>query len=128
MRRALPLALILPACTLGLAIPDGKLRQIAEGTLKIAHPLSSDLEGARVVGGSAGGCGGGTRYVDVEMGYRGALSGKPYFMTVRYTVHRIDPCEVSTDVVSDTGPIPPVLLDNAFSSTEVGRWVCDELR
>jgi hypothetical protein len=47
---------------------------------------------------------------------------------VRYDVVRIDPCEVNTDVIADTGPMPPVLLDNALMSTEVGRWVCEELR
>jgi hypothetical protein len=115
-------------CTVGVAIPEGKLKNIAQGTLEIGHPMVGPTTGARVVGGSPGGCGGGTRYVDVEIGYKGALSGKQYYMTVRYDVISIDPCEVNTDVIADTGPMPPVLLDNALMSTEVGRWVCEELR
>ncbi len=115
-------------CTMGVAIPEGKLADIAQGTLEVGHPMVGQATGARVVGGSPGGCGGGTRYVDVEIGYKGALSGKQYYMTVRYDVVSIDPCEVNTDVIAETGPIPPVLLDNAIMSTEVGRWVCEELR
>ncbi len=115
-------------CTMGVAIPEGKLQDIAQGTLEVGHPMVGEATGARIVGGSPGGCGGGTRYVDVEIGYRGALSGKQYYMTVRYDVVSIDPCEVATDVIADTGPMPPVLLDNAMMSTEVGRWVCEELR
>ncbi len=115
-------------CTMGVTIPEGKLSDIAQGTLEVGHPMVGAATGARVIGGSPGGCGGGTRYVDVEIGYKGALSGKQYFMTVRYDVVSIDPCEVNTDVIADTGPMPPVLLDNAIMSTEVGRWVCEELR
>ncbi|MFH1466670.1 MAG: hypothetical protein ABIO70_19955 [Pseudomonadota bacterium] len=120
--------LTLPRCNLSIAIPEGKLERIAEGTLSVAHPMAGEFTGARVVGGSPGGCGSMQRYVDIETGYRGALTGKQYFMTVRYNVLRLDPCEVSTDVIADTGPIPPVLLDNAFASSEVGKWVCEELR
>lgn len=115
-------------CTMGVSIPEGKLKDIAQGTLEVGHPLVGETTGARVVGGSPGGCGAGTRYVDVEIGYRGALSGKQYTMTVRYDVVSVDPCEVATDVMADTGPIPPVLLDNAVMSTEVGRWVCEVLQ
>lgn len=115
-------------CTMGVTIPEGTLKNIAQGTLEVGHPMVGQTTGARVVGGSPGGCGGGTRYVDVEIGYRGALSGKQYFMTVRYDVVSIDPCEVATDVIADTGPMPPVLLDNAIMSAEVGAWVCEELR
>ncbi len=115
-------------CNLGVVIPEGLLRDIAQGTLDVGHPLVGETTGAKVVGGSPGGCGSNQRYVDVEIGYRGALSGKQYFMTVRYNVVSVNPCEVATDVVSDTGPIPPVLLDNAIGSTEVGRWVCEVLQ
>jgi hypothetical protein len=115
-------------CTLSVAIPEGRLKQIAEGTLGIAHPMAGEFTGARVVGGSPGGCSSTQRFVDVEIGYRGGITGKQYFMTVRYNVLSLDPCEVATDVIGDTGPIPPVLLDNAIASTEVGRWVCEELR
>jgi hypothetical protein len=134
MRRTLILAGLLLVlitgvrCTMGVTIPEGLLMDIAQGTLEVGHPMAGQATGARVVGGSPGGCGAGTRYVDVEIGYRGALSGKQYFMTVRYDLVSIDPCEVSTDVIADTGPIPPVLLDNAISSTEVGRWVCESLQ
>jgi hypothetical protein len=134
MRRTLILAGLLLVlitgvrCTMGVTIPEGLLMDIAQGTLEVGHPMAGQATGARVVGGSPGGCGAGTRYVDVEIVYRGALSGKQYFMTVRYDLVSIDPCEVSTDVIADTGPIPPVLLDNAISSTEVGRWVCESLQ
>ncbi len=111
-------------CTVGLTIPEGKIKQIAEGTLSVGHPMVN-MTGAKMVGGSPGGCDSNSRYVDLEIGYRGALSGKQYYMTTRYTVVSLEPCEVSTDVIGDTGPIPPVLLDNAISSTEVGRWVCE---
>ncbi len=115
-------------CNLGVVIPNGKLEDIAQGTLEVGHPMAGQTTGAKVVGGSPGGCSSNQRYVDVEVGYRGALSGKQYYMTVRYNVVSVNPCEVSTDVVADTGPIPPILLDNAISSTEVGRWVCEVLR
>ncbi len=115
-------------CTVGVAIPEGKLKDIAQGTLEVGHPMVGETTGARVVGGSPGGCGGGTRYVDVEIGYKGALSGKQYYMTVRYDVISLDPCEVNTDVIGDTGPMPPVLLDNALMSAEVGNWVCEVLQ
>ena len=115
-------------CNMGMVIPEGKLKDIAQGTLEVGHPLAGETTGAKVVGGSPGGCGSSQRYVDVEIGYRGALSGKQYYMTTRYNVVSLQPCEVATDVVADTGPIPPVLLDNAISSTEVGRWVCEVLQ
>ena len=114
-------------CNLGVTIPPSVLQDIAQGTLDLGHPLVGKTTGVKMVGGSLGGCGTSQRYVDIEIGYRGALSSKQYFMTVRYNVVSIDPCEVATDVIADTGPIPPVLLDNAISSTEVGRWVCESL-
>ncbi len=115
-------------CNLGVTIPPSALHDIAQSTLALGHPMVGETTGAKIVGASPGGCGSSKRYVDVEIGYRGVLTEKQYFMTVRYNLVSIEPCEVATDVISDTGPVPPVLLDNALSSTEIGRRVCESFQ
>ncbi len=48
-------------------------------------------------------------------------------MTVRFNLEGIDPCKITTDVLSDTGPVPPVLLDNWVASPAMGELVCESL-
>jgi hypothetical protein len=52
------------------------------------------------------------------------LAQKARTMTVRFHVDSVDPCEVHTEVVSDTGANHPVLLDNWVASPLVGEHVC----
>lgn len=121
---ALILAIGTTQCQLYLTIPDGVLEKIAEDIIKVAHPLS-EFTDAHIVGASPG-CSG-KRYIDAELGYKGLL-GKEHDIVVRFNIHSIDPCEVHTEVVSDSGPIPPILLDNEIAAPRVGQHICESLK
>ncbi|MCB9759801.1 MAG: hypothetical protein H6739_08150 [Alphaproteobacteria bacterium] len=117
------------ACQLSLSlnVPQGKLDQIARDVASVGHPLGK-FRSASLVGGSAGGCmsDGGGRYVDVDIKYVPMVGNNERTMRVRFHVKSTDPCEVTTEVLSDDGP-KPVLLDNELASPAVGQMVCDVL-
>ena len=122
------IALLLTACSFTVQLPDGRATQIGQDALAIAHPMAK-FKSASVVGASAGGCGtgAGDRFVDVAIAYGGGLRTGSHTMTVRFNLEGIDPCKITTDVLSDTGPVPPVLLDNWVASPAMGELVCESL-
>ena len=115
---------LLSACHLTVPIPQGQLEEIAEEVCKIGHPGGKYID-AEVVAASPG-LFGGQRSLDVAINYD-PLVGKQKTMTVRLLIDSIDPCEVRTEVLSDTGPAP-ILLDNQVASPIVGQMVCDSLK
>lgn len=120
--------LLLTACSFNVQLPEGRATRIGEDALAIAHPMAK-FESASVVGASAGGCGtgAGDRFVDVAIRYGGGLRSGSHTMTVRFKLESLDPCEIATDVLEDTGPVPPVLLDNWVASPAMGELVCETL-
>lgn len=122
------IALLLTACSFSVQLPGGRATEIGKDALAIAHPMAK-FKTASVVGASAGGCGTGSgdRFVDVAIGYGGGLGSGSHTMTVRFNLESMDPCKISTDVLEDTGPVPPVLLDNWVASPAMGELVCESL-
>ncbi len=122
------ITLLLTACSFTVQLPEGRATRIGEDALAIAHPMAK-FESASVVGASAGGCGTGAsdRFVDLAIGYGGGLGSGSHTMTVRLKLKSLDPCEITTDVLEDTGPVPPVLLDNWVASPALGQLVCEAL-
>ena len=120
-----PFFLLWGACQVNVSVPDGQIDALAEDVCTIGHPLAK-YQGASVVGGAVG-CLNQSRHIDLAIRYRGALASQDQTMTVRFYVESLEPCSVRSDVISDTGSIPPVLLDNALVSPAVGQMVCDAL-
>ena len=122
------IALLLTSCSFSLQVPEGRLTQIGQESLSVAHPFAT-FQQARLVGASAGGCGTGSgdRFVDLAVDYTGGLASKQETMTVRFMLMNVDPCTITTDVLSDSGPMPPVLLDNWVASDVMGGIVCETL-
>jgi hypothetical protein len=120
------ITLLLTACSFSVQLPDGRATQIGQDALAVAHPMAS-FSSASVVGASAGGCGtgAGDRFVDIAIDYSGGLAKKTETMTVRFLLKSLEPCEITTDVLSDTGPMPPILLDNWLASPLLGASVCE---
>lgn len=118
------LAAALSGCQISMPIPEGELNTVGEKVCKIGHP------GARYIGSSVVGASSGwfneSRSVDVAIAYTPALSQEERTMTVRFLVETISPCQVRTEVLSDTGPRPR-LLDNQYAAPRVGQMVCDML-
>jgi len=117
--------LLLTACSVSVPIPEGELDVVAERIAKIGHPGGTYLSAA-VVGASSGWFNQ-ARYVDVSIAYQPALSDSEKTLTVRLMVETVTPCQVRTQVLSDTGP-KPRLLDNQYAAPRVGQMVCDMLR
>jgi len=122
MKNAPLVALLAAGCQLSITIPDGKLQDVAKETCTVGHPTAT-FEGARVVGFSTGWFTD-DQSVDVAVDYHGVMAKKTKTMTVRFHVDSLDPCTVHTEVLSDTGANPPVLLDNWVASPLVGEDVC----
>jgi len=121
------LALVWSACQVALRIPDGKLREMAQSILAVGHPTVS-FKDARVTGAAPGGCLPRTDpYVDVEITYRRALGLQDHTMVTRLTVRSAKPCKVEPQVLSDSGPVPAVLLSEALLGPALGQYLCDEL-
>lgn len=122
------ITLLLTACSFNVGLPEGRATQVGKDALAVGHPLAK-FQGASVVGASAGGCGtgAGDRFVDIAIDYTGGLAKKPATMTVRFKLDSVDPCAISTDVLTDTGPMYPVLLDNWIASPALGATVCEAL-
>ncbi len=122
------ITLLLTACSFTVQLPEGRATEIGRDALEIAHPMAK-FKSASVVGASAGGCGtgAGDRFVDVAIDYSGGLGTGAHKMTVRFHLESVDPCQIRTDVIEDTGPVPPVLLDNWLASPAMGQLVCESL-
>ena len=104
--------------------PESEDDVIAKEVCRIGHPGGTYVDSS-IVDFSLGLLGD-QRSVDVAINYTPIIRQNPRTMTVRFTINNIDPCEVRTDVLSDTGPTP-VLLDNQIASPFVGQMVCNAL-
>lgn len=107
-----------------MPIPQGQLDLIAKEICRIGHPGGAYVQSS-IVDFSLG-LFGDPRSLDVAISYTPIIRKAPRTMTVRLTINNIDPCEVRTDVLSDTGPTP-VLLDNRIASPFVGQMVCNAM-
>jgi len=124
------------ACTLGFAVgcstffsplPPDAVMAAAEPLCGLAHPMATFVD-AKIAGSSPGSCAGSgshDRYVDLDVVY--ARSGKEDKMRVRIYLLQEEPCQITTEVLEDTGP-PPLLLDNGIASRVVGEEMCRRLQ
>lgn len=124
-RVTLVLACALTACgSLFSPLPNEVVLASAEPIFNVGHPRAT-YGRAEVVGSANGSLfgGGGTHdtYVDMDVHY--TKGSTPHVMKMRFYVHSMDPCHITTDVLQDTGP-PPILLDNGIASEEIGREMC----
>lgn len=122
--------LSLVACGLlaGPPIPQAVVDKVAVELSGIGHP-QADFVSSQLVGWQQGSATTTThdRFVDIDIAYQRKRQGAPDNMIVRLYLESVDPCRVSVDVLSDTGP-NPVLLDNALASAVVGDAVCDAFK
>jgi hypothetical protein len=93
---------------------------------ELAHPRGTFSDAAVTATSTPSWLGGPAAAPWVELDVRYQRQGVLETMRVRFTVHGREPCEVSVDVISDSGP-PPVLLDNPIASRAVGRELCRAL-
>lgn len=114
----------LSSCQIALPVPEGALTEVGEKVCRIGHP-GATYHSAAIVGASSGWFNQ-SRSVDVAIAYQPALSQQEHTMTVRFLVEVMNPCQVRTEVLSDTGP-KPILLDNQYAAPRVGQMVCDML-
>ncbi|MEL6343353.1 MAG: hypothetical protein AAFV53_09460 [Myxococcota bacterium] len=112
---------LLAGCQLNVPIPAGTVDEIAREVSQIGHPAGKYVD-SRVVGVSSGWFSA-ARSLDIAIDYKPAI-GSQKEMKVRFYIDSISPCEVRTEVLSDTGPTP-LLLDNQIASPLVGQMVCD---
>ena len=101
-------------------IQDSNLKPIAEETMNVAHPTAELLEYTILVTENSTAKG---RYSDVQMRYKPVLQA-PAVLTVRYFVLSTDPCRVDVNLLSDTGLIPPLLLNEWASESSISALVC----
>lgn len=117
------LLLSLLGCSGGVPIPDSVVQDIARDVTKIGHPHGSFVSAGVV--GAAWSAGSHDGYLDVASVYT-VNQGEKHTLTVRFDIASIDPCKVSTRVISDDGPTP-ILLDNPIAPGVVGKRVCAAL-
>ena len=108
------------ACLPKAPIQETNLKPIAEETMNVAHPTAKLLDYSIVASENSGSKG---RYSDVQMRYQPVLQG-PAVLTVRYYILSRDPCRVDVELISDTGLIPPVLLNEWASESTISKLVC----
>ena len=102
-------------------VADYNLKPVAEETMNIAHPTATLLDYSIVATEKSSSKG---RYSDVQMRYQPLLQD-PAVMTVRYYVLSTDPCRIDVELLSDSGLIPPVLLNEWASESTLSALVCD---
>lgn len=121
MRRWIVAAVLVAGCQLSVPIPQGAVDEVAQEVSRVGHPAAKYID-ASVVSASTGWFNQ-ARSVDIAINYKPVLSKETRTMTVRFYVESIQPCEVRSEVLSDTGP-KPVLLDNQIASPLIGGRVC----
>ncbi len=109
------------ACFHKPPVVESNLKPVAEETMKIAHPTATLLEYNIVATETSSSKG---RYADVQMRYQPLLQD-PASLTVRYYVLSTDPCRIDVELLSDTGLIPPVLLNEWASESSLSALVCE---
>lgn len=103
-------------------LPPEAVLAAAEPLAALGHP-GGTYRDAAIAGSSGLACPGGDspRWVDADIRYD--RKGVTETMRVRFWVHSLEPCNITVDVLTDSGP-PPILLDNALSSKAAGQEMC----
>ena len=113
--------LFFTACFHKPPVTDHNLKPVAQQTMDMAHPTATLLDYS-IVGTEKSSSKG--RYSDVQMRYQPVLQD-PAVMTVRYYVLSTDPCKIDVELLSDSGLIPPVLLNEWASESTLSTFVCE---
>ena len=113
--------MFLTACFHKAPVADYNLKPIAEETMKVAHPTATLLDYSIVATEKSSSKG---RYSDVQMRYQPVLQD-PAVMTVRYYVLSTEPCRIDVELLSDSGLIPPLLLNEWASESTLSTLVCE---
>ena len=113
--------LLFIACLHKPLVHKGNVQQIAVETMKIAHPMAS-LTNYEIVETERSSQKG--RYTDVAMAYQPLLQDTA-LLTVRYYVLSTKPCRINVDVLSDTGAIPPLFLNEWAAEPVLSQFICD---
>lgn len=115
---------ILSACLPKAPVNQDNLKMVAEHTMEVAHPTATLLDYSILVSESSTAKG---RYSDVQMRYQPMMQD-PAVMTVRYYVLSVEPCRVDVELLSDTGLIPPLMLNEWASESTVANKVCQSAK
>lgn len=113
--------LFLLACFQKPLITEDNLLPIAKETMKVAHP-TADLVGTEIIGSENSAKHG--RYVDIKMRYQPVMQDIAV-LSVRYNVLSTEPCKIDVEVLSDTGNIPPVLLNEWAAEPALSKFICN---
>lgn len=113
--------LFLTACFHKAPVVDSNLKPVAEETMNVAHPTATLLDYSIVATEKSSSKG---RYTDVQMRYQPLLQD-PAMLTVRYYVLSTEPCRIDVELLSDTGLIPPILLNEWASESSLSALVCE---
>ena len=113
--------LFLTACFHKAPVVDSNLKPVAEETMNVAHPTATLLDYSIVATEKSSSKG---RYADVQMRYQPFLQD-PAVLTVRYYVLSTEPCRIDVELLSDTGLIPPILLNEWASESSLSALVCE---
>ena len=109
------------ACLPKAPVTQDNVKLVAEHTMEVAHPTATLLDYSILASEQSASKG---RYSDVQMRYQPVLQD-PAVMTVRYYVLSTDPCRIDVELLSDTGLIPPVLLNEWASESTLSALVCE---
>ena len=101
-------------------ITQDNLLPIAKETMNIAHP-TADLLGTEILGTRNSKKEG--RYIDLRMRYKPMMQD-PAVLSVRYNVLSTEPCKIDVELLSDTGAIPPVLLNEWAAGPALSQFIC----
>ena len=108
------------ACMHKPFITEDNVQPIAEETMKVAHP-TAQLVGSELLGISNSKKTG--RYADIKMFYKPMMQERSA-LTVRYYIMSTEPCKINLEVLSDTGNIPPVLLNEWAAEPKLSQYIC----
>lgn len=106
----------------GPPVPKDVLLRISDDLASIGHPFGR-FESVDVTDWRRGAPEDHERYADLEVRYVRGIRPEPNTMWVRVYQESIEPCRIAIDVLSDDGP-DPFLLDNEAASDVIGRRLC----
>ena len=112
--------LFLLGCFQTPLITQDNLLPIAKETMKVAHP-TADLLGTEILGTKNSKKEG--RYIDIRMRYKPIMQDSAV-LSVRYNILSTEPCKIDIELLSDTGAIPPVLLNEWASEPVLTKFIC----
>lgn len=112
------------ACVPKAPVTQDNLKLVAEHTMEVAHPTATLLDYSILASEQSKSKG---QYSDVQMRYQPFMQD-PAVLTVRYYVLSVEPCRVDVELLSDTGLIPPIMLNEWASEASVATKVCDSVK